>query len=146
MTPLARPLFFALATLSLTACAGTGPMVRAARPCADERFSIYFDSGSTTVTPEAAALVRAAARRARACTLNGVDVLGLADTTGTPDGNQALSEQRVRSVTAALGQAGLSEVRFDTAAAGEAGSETLSGHSQPLRRRADIVLHLAPRP
>ena len=84
--------------------------MRRRRPnlAADESFSIYFESGSATVTPEAAALVR--------------------------------------SVTAALARVGLSDVRFDTAAAGEAGSETRSGHARPLRRRADLTLHLAPRP
>jgi len=47
-------------------------------------------------------------------------------------------------VTAALSAAGLPAGEFKLSAAGEAGAVTSSGKARPLRRRVDVVLHLAP--
>ena len=46
-------------------------------------------------------------------------------------------------MTAALVSVGLPAGEFKVSAAGESGSATADGRSKPLRRRADIVLHLA---
>ena len=136
----------AAAALMLGACADTGPrsLVREAETCADFTISLYFENDSAAITPEAGAIIRSAATRARRCAVSGVDVLGLADAPGDPAANQALSERRVQAVTRALAQRGLSQVRFAVGAAGEAGAETRNGLNRPLRRRVDIALHLGP--
>lgn len=136
----------AAAALTLGACADTGPrpMVREAQTCTDFTISLYFENDSAAITPEATAIIRSAATRARRCSVSGIEVLGLADAPGDPAANQALSERRVQSVTRALGQRGLANVRFAVGAAGEAGAETRNGLNRPLRRRVDIALHLGP--
>ena len=45
---------------------------------------------------------------------------------------------------AAGGLDGLPAAEFKITAVGEKGSTTADGRSRPLRRRADIVVHLAP--
>jgi len=63
---------------------------------------------------------------------------------GTPDSNLDLSKRRAEAVTAALADAGLPVGEFKVVAVGEKGAATADGRSRPLRRRADIVLHLTP--
>ena len=55
--------------LALGACADTGPrpLVRAADTCTDFTISIYFETDSADVTPEARAIINSAATRARRC-------------------------------------------------------------------------------
>jgi outer membrane protein OmpA-like peptidoglycan-associated protein len=136
-------------TLGLAGCA-TGPtgrdrIVKAAPPhCVDQTVQIYFDPDSAELTKEGHAVLNAAAVQARPCKVASVDVLGLADATGVADANLELSKRRAQSVTAALAAAGLPAGEFKISAAGEAGAVTKGGQSRPLRRRADIVLHLTP--
>lgn len=133
--------------LSLGGCAtmtsGRDRIVRAAPRCADQTVQIYFESFSAEVTRESRAVIVAAARQAKPCKVTGVDVLGLADSVGAPDSNLELSKRRAEAVTEALAAAGLPAAEFKITAGGEAGSTTVDGRSRPLRRRADIVVHLA---
>ena len=139
-----------LLMLSLTACSTTPKtrdrIVKAPAACADETVQIYFESRSAEVTREGRAVLNAAARDSKACKVTAVDVLGLADAvSGTPDDNLELSKKRAQAVTEALTAAGLPAAEFKVAAAGEAGATNASGDLRPLRRRADIVLHLSPK-
>ncbi|WP_293371433.1 OmpA family protein [Phenylobacterium sp.] len=121
-----------------------GKIVKAAPRCADQTVQIYFESFSADVTKEGRAVIAAAAQQAKPCRVTGVDVLGLADSIGGgADGNLELSKRRAEAVTAALAAAGLPGAEFKITAVGDAGSTTADGRSRPLRRRADIVLHLA---
>ena len=140
----------ALLILGLSACSTTpltrDRIVKAPVTCADETVQIYFESKSAEVTKEGRAVLNAAARDTKACRVTAVDVLGLADAvSGTPDDNLELSKKRAQAVTEALTAAGLPAAEFKVAAAGEAGATNASGDLRPLRRRADIVLHLAPK-
>ncbi|HZZ33359.1 MAG TPA: OmpA family protein [Phenylobacterium sp.] len=135
--------------LGLGGCASTGSardrIVRANPRCGDQTAQIYFDSFSAEVTKEGRAVIAAAAQQAKSCKVTGVDVLGLADAAGGgPDSNLELSKRRAQAVTAALAGAGLPAAEFKITAVGETGSTTADGRSRPLRRRADIVVHLAP--
>jgi outer membrane protein OmpA-like peptidoglycan-associated protein len=132
--------------LALAACATTGKVVKTQAACADQNVQIYFEPDSAEVTTEGRAVLRQAAALTKGCAVDKVDVLGLADAAGAPAANLQLSERRAQAVTAALTQAGLPKGDFAVAAAGQAGSLTAAGETRPLRRRADIVLHLsAPR-
>ena len=140
----------ALLMLGLSACSTMQPsrdrIVKAPATCADETVQIYFESRSAEVTKEGRAVLNAAAKDSRACKVTAVDVLGLADAvSGTPDDNLELSKKRAQAVTEALAAAGLPLAEFKVAAAGEAGATNAKGDLRPLRRRADIVLHMSPK-
>lgn len=111
--------------------------------CADRAVQIYFEPGAAELTEEGRAVIRQAAEEARGCTVGSVEVTGLADASGASDANLELSKRRAQSVTAALAAAGLPAAEFRVAAAGDAGSATRDGSTAPLRRRADVVLHMS---
>jgi outer membrane protein OmpA-like peptidoglycan-associated protein len=128
-----------------TMTAGRDRLVKAPPRCADQTVQIYFEQFSADVTKEGRAVLAAAAAQSRSCKVTSVDVLGLADNVGgTPDANLDLSKRRAQAVTAALASVGLPAGEFKIAAVGETGSTTADGRSKPLRRRADIVVHLSP--
>ncbi len=136
--------------LALAAClAGCGTVhnardriVRRQAPCQDVTVQIYFERGSAEVTPEGRAVLRAAAGQAKACKVDGVSILGLADAPGAPDANLELSKKRVASVTQALSATGLPTAEFEVKAIGQTGALTLKGAAL-LRRRADVTLRLS---
>ena len=134
------------AGLALTACAQTGPqpMVSVAPTCSNFVVSIYFETDSATVTREAMAIIRSAAARARGCNVQRIGVIGLASAPGDVVANQALSERRVLTVTQALTRAGLSAERIGVGAVGEDDAMAAGGVQNPLRRRVDLALQLAP--
>jgi peptidoglycan-associated lipoprotein len=135
------------AALGVASCTGMGSrgLVRAPTTCSDFTVSIYFETDSAAITPQAAAIIRAAARQAERCSVRQIDILGLASAPGDAAANQALSERRVASVTQALAARGLSHPAVAAGAAGEIGAETRTGLLRPLRRRVDIALHMGPR-
>jgi len=118
-------------------------LVRSPPRCQDQTVQIYFEPDAAEVTPEGRRVIAEAAALARGCTVGRVSVLGLADAQGDPGANLELSKKRAQSVTAALVAAGLPGAEFDLAAAGQAGATTADGRSAPLRRRADVTLHMA---
>ena len=137
-----------LLVLGVGGCAnmptGRDRIVKAAPHCVDQTVQIYFEPESSEVTKEGRAVLAAAAAQSKPCKVASVDVLGLADSTGAPDANLDLSKRRARSVTAALAAVGLPVSEIKVSALGQAGATTADGKAQPLRRRADVVLHLSP--
>lgn len=141
-----------LAAVALVALAGCGTienarsrLVKGPAKCADQTVQIYFEPESAELTREGRAVITEAAQAARGCAVEAVEVLGLADAAGAPRANLELSERRAHAVTAALAEAGLPAAEFRLAAAGQAGAVTADGRAAPLRRRAEVVLRLAPR-
>ncbi|WP_374574016.1 OmpA family protein [Phenylobacterium sp.] len=132
----------ALAAATLGGCQHVTALGRP--PCQDRVVHIYFETDSVTVTKEARAVLAQASAIPKACRIDRVDVLGLADATGAPEHNLELSKRRAQSVTAALADANLPAGEFAIAAAGQTGSVTPSGAAQPVRRRVDVVLRLSP--
>jgi outer membrane protein OmpA-like peptidoglycan-associated protein len=136
--------------LALAGCAadrsGRDRIVRPATPCADQAVQIYFEQFSAEISKESRAVISAAGMSAQSCRVTGVEVLGLADFSGGDTAaNLELSKKRARAVTEALEASKLPEATFKVAAGGETGSVTAAGQARPMRRRVDIVLHLAPR-
>ncbi len=129
----------AMAVLSGLAVAGCATQSRVARTnlCEDLKVSIYFDDGSARITRDARQVLVEAAEMRATCALGVVDVVGLADAVGDPQANLALSAQRAKAVTQALGGLGFGNVRIE--AAGASGAATAAGELRPLRRRADLV-------
>ena len=124
--------------------AARGPVILRPAACGDFTVSIYFESTSAAITPQARGLMTAAAARARGCSVTGVNVVGLADAPGSEEVNLALSKRRADAVTRALLRAGFTTVAFQVAAKGDVGAQTGAGQDRPLRRRADVQFHLAP--
>jgi outer membrane protein OmpA-like peptidoglycan-associated protein len=122
-----------------------GPVARGSAACEDQAAQIYFEPASAEVTREGRAVIRAAAHAARSCAVKKVSVMGLADAAGDPAANLELSKRRAQSVTAALAAEGLPDAEFDLSAAGQAGAVNANGDARLLRRRADVILRLAPR-
>lgn len=118
-------------------------LVKAPPRCEDQTVQIYFEPDQAEVTPESRRVIAEAASLARGCTVARVTVLGLADAEGEPGANMELSKRRAQSVTAALVAARLPAAEFRVSAAGQAGATTADGKTAPLRRRADVVLHMA---
>jgi peptidoglycan-associated lipoprotein len=134
--------------LASSACAPTlktrASIERLPPACQNISVAIYFERLSATVTREARAVLRSAADMSRGCDVKSVRVIGLADAVGAADANQALSEERARNTTEALAVVGFTAPKFEVAAAGEGGALTPGGQAQPLRRRADVLVELAP--
>ena len=132
-------------TVGLGGCASVGmrrSLVRTEPTCQDVTTPIYFEPNQASLTRDGRRVIPAAAAAARGCAVQSVRVLGLADAGGDATTNQALSQRRAESVTAALIEAKPPPAEFAVTAAGEAGAETASGQAQPVRRRADVVLKL----
>ncbi len=126
----------AVSALTLVGCA-TPSRVARTNLCEDLKVSIYFEAWSSRITRDARQVLVEAAEMRTTCALGVVDVVGLADAVGDPKANLALSEQRAKAVTQALGGLGFGNVRIE--AAGAAGAATPAGELRPLRRRADLV-------
>ena len=146
----ARSAASAALLIALTGCntmhTGRARIERAPTRCADQTVQVYFEQFSSDISKEGRAVIAAAADAAKPCKVASVDVLGLADSVGGDSAsNLELSKKRAQAVTAALAASALPAATFKVAAAGEAGSVTSAGQAAPMRRRVDIVLHLAAR-
>lgn len=118
-------------------------LVRTPPACQDVTAPVYFDPDVAIVTPEGRKVIEAAAESARGCRVTSVTVVGLADAAGDPAANLELSRKRTAAVAEALIKAHLPAATYELNAAGQAGAVTSDGKVQPVRRRADITLHLA---
>jgi outer membrane protein OmpA-like peptidoglycan-associated protein len=141
-------LIVAAAAVALAGCetvrTARDKLVKAPARCEEQTVPIYFEPDQAEVTPESRRVITEAANLARGCRVARVSVLGLADAQGEPGANMELSKRRAQSVTAALVAAQLPAAEFRVSAAGQAGATTSDGRAAPLRRRADVVLHMAP--
>ncbi|NBC32805.1 MAG: OmpA family protein [Alphaproteobacteria bacterium] len=114
----------------------------AAEPERPDRFVLYFETGTTDLTPESAALVdevlAAVARR----TAPRIDVIGHADRVGPAALNAALSLERAELVRTRLAEAGVPGTEIDTDSYGEADPvvPTPDEVAEPLNRRVEIVV------
>lgn len=135
------------AALVLSGCAAAGRLqdrlVRRPATCADRTIQIYFEADSAAVTREGSEVIRRAAQEVRHCRVERIDVTGLADAAGAPQANLDLSRRRAQSVAAALIAQRLPAPEIAVSAIGQEGALTQEGQARPLRRRADITLHLA---
>ncbi|WP_293677876.1 OmpA family protein [uncultured Phenylobacterium sp.] len=133
-------------TVGLAGCSSTGMRARMERPapvCEDVTVPVYFDTNRAQLTREGRRVIAMAAADARGCTVDKVQVTGLADASGDPAANLELSRARAASVADALLRAKLPPAEFDLTAVGQAGAVNTEGQNRPLRRRTDLVLKLS---
>lgn len=78
-----------------------------------------FDTGSAAVKPQTDATLLEIARTVKTRNRTFVDVLAHTDTSGTPQGNKALSEKRAAAVAAYLAGHGVAKARIASRGMGE---------------------------
>ncbi len=138
-----------LGALAVTGCAGTPwdrtDLVAEPGVCTPQRFDVYFRDGEAGLTDAARHAIGLTATQLQTCDIRKVSVIGLADARGGPDANLDLSERRAVAVREALEAAGWPAPVFSLVAAGESGSTTPAGTSEPMRRRTEVLVDAAPR-
>lgn len=81
--------------------------------------ALTFQAGSATVNPQFDATLLEIARTVKTRNQTYVDVLAHTDTSGTPQGNQALSDKRAAAVAAYLAGHGVAKARIASKGLGE---------------------------
>ena len=116
------------------------PMQAAALQAPQQKYEIYFRFDSVAVTPEAAAVISAAAKSAMAGNLTRIAVVGHTDTVGSAAYNQRLSEQRAAAVTRVLVADGVPAATIVASGVGKAdlAVPTPDGVREPRNRRVEI--------
>jgi peptidoglycan-associated lipoprotein len=110
----------------------------------DSRFTVYFNEGSNRLTRQANQMITETGKSLKGCAITRARVVGLADATGTPQANMSLSQRRAAAVAEALKRQGVPAPEFEIDADGEAGALTPDGREDPVRRRAEVYLTVAP--
>jgi peptidoglycan-associated lipoprotein len=113
--------------------------------CAPKRFDIYFSDSQASLTEAARHAIGLTATQLQGCDIRKVNVIGLADARGGPTANLDLSERRALAVAEALEAAGWPSPVFSLIVAGESGSVTADGASEPMRRRTEVLVDAGPR-
>jgi outer membrane protein OmpA-like peptidoglycan-associated protein len=80
---------------------------------------LTFDSGSSAVKPQFDATLHEIARTVKTRSQTFVDVFAHTDTSGTPQGNQALSDKRAAAVATYLASHGVTRARIASKGLGE---------------------------
>lgn len=102
-----------------------------------------FDAGSAAVKPQTDATLLEIARTVKARNQTYVDILAHTDTTGSPQGNLALSQKRAAAVATYLAGHGVSRARIASRGLGESAPLYLPDDSETKRaanRRIEIRL------
>lgn len=102
-----------------------------------------FDTGSAAVKPTTDATVLEIARTVKTRNRTFVDVLAHTDTSGTPQGNQALSEKRAAAIATYLSAHGVSRARIASRGLGESAplyNPETSETEKAANRRIEIRL------
>jgi outer membrane protein OmpA-like peptidoglycan-associated protein len=81
--------------------------------------ALTFDAGSATVKPQFDATIREIARTVKTRNQTFVDVLAHSDLSGTPQGNQALSDRRAAAVATYLASHGVAKARIASRGLGQ---------------------------
>ena len=122
------------------------PPVPAPAPVPDSvlarSFMVFFDWDSSTVTPDASAIIKDAAQAAMNLGASRIELTGHADRSGPEPYNQALSLRRAAAVKAELISLGLAESEIVTIGKGEGVPlvPTPDGVREAQNRRVEIVL------
>lgn len=104
------------------------------------KYVVFFDFGSSHLTPAARAIVRQAVADAKARHITEFSVVGHTDTVGSTNANRALSVGRANAVKAALVANGFRGRNVHVNGLGEGGQlvPTADGVKQAENRRAEI--------
>jgi outer membrane protein OmpA-like peptidoglycan-associated protein len=114
----------------------------AARPAAPQRFVLYFETGSDTLTTESQALVPQIIAEVRGRPVPDVTVIGHTDTTGEAAANIELGMRRATLIRDLLASGGLDPSQVELASHGEADLlvPTPDGTDEPKNRRVEVTV------
>ena len=104
---------------------------------------LTFDSGSSAVKPQFDATLHEIARTVKTRSQTFVDVFAHTDTSGTPQGNQALSDKRAAAVATYLVSHGVTRARIASKGLGETAplyNPETSEQEKAANRRVEIRL------
>ena len=102
---------------------------------------LTFDSGSSAVKPQFDATLHEIARTVKTRSQTFVDVFAHTDTSGTPQGNQALSDKRAAAVATYLASHGVTRARIASKGLGETAplyNPETSEQEKSANRRVEI--------
>ncbi len=104
--------------------------------------TVYFDTGSSTLSPQAVASIRQISADYRTAGNATVTLTGHADTVGSQDLNMALAQRRADAVRNALVREGVPAAAITTGAQGEASLpvQTADNVDERLNRSVDIAV------
>jgi OOP family OmpA-OmpF porin len=142
-----KRLFLLCSVLVIAACAQQEPPPPppapppAPPPPQEHTYNVFFDWDRANITPEGQQIVEAAAATYKSEPPVPVQVTGHTDTSGSPDYNLRLSQQRAQNVAAALTQAGVPQSAMTVTGVGENDLKvpTPPGVREPQNRRVEIV-------
>ncbi|HXC92278.1 MAG TPA: OmpA family protein [Stellaceae bacterium] len=142
-----KRLFLLCSALALAACAQPAPPPPTAAapppppPPPEHNFTVFFDWDRANITPEGAQIVEAAAATFKSEPPVPLQVIGHTDTSGSPDYNLRLSQQRAQNVATALSQAGVPQSDMTVSGVGENDLKvsTPPGVREPQNRRTEII-------
>ena len=109
-------------------------------PCHNTDVTLYFDTGSDTLTDAGRQIVAITSKRLRACTVKDLKLVGLADPVGSAAANIELSQRRANNVLDAFVRAGTPVPKYTLVAGGDKGAVMPGGVIEPVRRRVDVTL------
>ena len=100
--------------------------------------TVYFDTGSSTVSSEAMATIQQVAANYRTTGNATVSLTGHTDTVGSPDVNMTLSQRRADAVRNALVREGVPAAGITTAGQGEASLPVQTADNVDERRNRSV--------
>lgn len=104
-----------------------------------EKYSVYFDSGSTQLSPEGKKALMNAAKMAKKEDKK-IKLSGYTDATGSKEMNKKISEKRLISVKKQLERMGVKPMKISSSVKGEGLFDT-KGKSNPKERRVEISVY-----
>ena len=117
-------------------------MLLAVQPAAAQRFTLFFQPGTSQLTPESSNELADVLARATARPGGEIVIVGHTDRVGTLESNDALSLQRAQAIRELVIQRGFDANRVEAVGRGEREPVVASGDevNEPKNRRAEIVV------
>jgi outer membrane protein OmpA-like peptidoglycan-associated protein len=105
-------------------------------------FLLYFEQGTTTLTPQSATVLTALRAEIAARSGPEVEVIGHTDTVGSEDDNDRLSTKRAEEVLAWLASQGFDRSMMSAVGRGERQltQPTLDNVDNPANRRVEVIV------
>jgi len=131
----------ALTALALAGCAQVKKVSRVVTPgCQDANVTLYFETGSDTLTDAGRQIVSVTAKRLKSCKVKSLKLVGLADPAGSPAANVELSQRRADHVLEAFVREGVPAPKYELVAGGDEGAVKAGGVIDPVRRRVEVTV------
>jgi peptidoglycan-associated lipoprotein len=109
--------------------------------CPARQVVFYFGSWETELNALAMQEINAVQTALKDCTIQQVQIVGMAGAPGDVAANVEVSKKRAENVAAALEKGGWPRSAFVLDAKGEDGATTADGLEKPMRRRVEVSVN-----